>query len=317
MKAQSHLFLWILIFTNLSVLSPSVQAKKNGFVGGGSGVSKERNHQLEGNDGDTTESQIYLFDILGPDLEPMLEDPKDSLAYCPTSGFFEKTGYITIQANQFSEYSKMVELLDQWEKIEPSLSPMILAALHDVRWSCSRWPIPLAMGLDLGDLKIPPEQIFKLAIYNPILGVRLQRDEWLRLGATSRLGLLIHESLRHLQIRYSIPFSDLEIQTIVNQLLTISPSQSSLGAITDQLSKEVRDNLALLKSARDHFKMQDGSDRLLEILKANARRGGIQPIESVTLLEEYFLEWLPRLEANLATFFSSLRWTPLSRQKNE
>ncbi|MGI4991999.1 hypothetical protein ACRXCV_05190 [Halobacteriovorax sp. GFR7] len=152
-------------------------------------------------------------------------------------------GYEKFSFNRFEEmeiYPLLKERIDIWQESSPVITHAIKAALKGADW---RFTPHRVRSFYEGEL-------FEGAVfYSGVKGAWISAPVWNRVGDFTKVGLLIHEALRHMSISYGNKLSEDMIHDLTYRIVLTNPV---VGETLDSRSYYHRDSITAL-----HFRSKD------------------------------------------------------------
>jgi len=133
-------------------------------------------------------------------------------------------GYEKITLKEIPVGHQARSLVKKWNTNSPHLVNLILQAMDSMEWRFSAYKVPEAQ-----DAYVAPRSVgvpTPVAFYTKDLGVVVDTAAWNRLCETSKLALVIHESLRHVQLSYEqIPNTE-KLQDLTATIVLSNPQEA-------------------------------------------------------------------------------------------
>lgn len=207
MKAFCALILFI------SSIASAQGARQGGITGGGGHLIPENPAPI-------------LMDLyeLGPKVQ-------ETYQYINKDKFSSDSIDTPIDMSKISAMPLIEQKLKMWETSSPRLIEELKHSIKNTKWYAT--PFYFKVGNDQSftipttlSAKITSQQLIKIAYYNPLFEVWLSRPIWNRgLGDLTKAGIIIHEALRQMQLRYEAEIKEEHLQKITAYILLATPGQ--------------------------------------------------------------------------------------------
>lgn len=167
---------------------------------------------------------------------PNLIEPNISTTYT-VSALAQRAGTDLFDPLENSSISALLNRkLDFWQRYaQLSTTQNIVNDVREVLHTTTFYITPYAFGFSPVGYEVPDDfynsypnaKIEPAIIYIENFGALISAPAWSRLGPTSQIAALVHETLRQLQISYHHSMSNLDLQKMTALLVLRSPSQSN------------------------------------------------------------------------------------------
>lgn len=139
-------------------------------------------------------------------------------------------GYSEGQLRTYSGlYKKLEKRFDSWQSTSPVLVNVIKSAVSQIKWKLSPYKVKkMYKG----------KEAVGVIYYYKEKGAVLDVDIWNRSGDLSKMGLLVHESLRHVNIFYNGNLSEDNIHYLTTRIILTDPENENDSLDKAELFKE-------------------------------------------------------------------------------
>jgi len=189
--------------------------------------------------GDTSGGGTLLIKSQGAkpillDLALLKPDFVDSFTFgrplsMPDTEFLKVVGFERARIKEDPAYSEAMRKLDEWRDASPVVVGLIREALVRMPLLYTEHRLKILPEYEMtAEQKesLSSKQLVAGAIYDVVFGARISRPIWNDLGDSSRVGLLIHEALRYVQLSSTgvgRKLSNGAIQEITGRLVLTRP----------------------------------------------------------------------------------------------
>ncbi|MBI4041624.1 MAG: hypothetical protein HY390_07145 [Deltaproteobacteria bacterium] len=205
---------------------------------------------------DTAQPILYDFTHIQTELPNDRRTPEDDIHI---SEFSERVGYDVFPVYTTSAFKQAEQRLELWKTNSPVIVNYILEALKNVRWLYTPFEFRYSENQNQEPRleNIFPNHVLRPAvIYLLDLGAWISAPTWNTLGDNTRAGILIHESLRHIQNCYGMLKSNEKLEKITATIMLTNPTPGTCldsDEFLDDIILEIVKKNNELKQAKTEF----------------------------------------------------------------
>lgn len=160
-----------------------------------------------------------------------------------------------IEVQDLPAYTSAREILLKWQPQNKGLIDALLIALENLQIKYIWRGVPLA---DAETYYLPEEltrvyhggSLTPVVVYSATAGLLMSGPEWNLLGDLSQAGLLVHESLRRIQLSYSLTVSPQKLQALTAAIMLQNPSSGLDLETTQFLDQKLLDEINRVSSKK-------------------------------------------------------------------
>jgi hypothetical protein len=150
-------------------------------------------------------------------------------------------GYEKHAAADFAIYSELKKSIDAWSSSSPTLTQILNTAINGTEWRFSEFNVsPAADRYVANEVSQKEcEKIIPAVIYSDDLGALTATSVWNQLDFESQMGLVLHESLRHMQLTYGISVNTKTIQELTAKIILQNPESGESLDVEKYLGENI------------------------------------------------------------------------------
>lgn len=243
---------FIIVLMQLLVLSSAFAGVRS--TGGGNGVKK-------------IDGRVTLLDL--ELARPDYSENSSNQKLIETS-VTKIIGFDKFEFSQTAEFRGAIEMINRWKISSPIITNLLTSALEGMTYKLTFHGLLAQKSYFIpSDSQVNESDIFTVVIYDPKFGAWISGQLWNLMGQTSRQALLVHEGLRHIQMKYQLGLSHKDIQDLVAKIFWENPESSE--SLDDfhfdgRLSKLLKENHELKESSK---RIVSNSCSQLQVLAKN------------------------------------------------
>lgn len=172
-------------------------------------------------------------------------DMQKSSSLLPETRAYKKFGFDRLSTKNSSLIEKTLRQIQKWSTSSPAMSTRIANALlklpvyytkFQVRTHRQNFYLPKNTEISESDLSLA-------ALYVKDFGVFIEKSKFDQVSESNQIALLIHESLRQMQLSYLIPLSNQLLQKLTAQIMTTPKDGQSLD-VAEFMPEEIFNSAA-------------------------------------------------------------------------
>lgn len=180
---------------------------------------------------------------------PQIEDPQVMSPKIDFKSSRKVGGFRKVKAQNLDIYDVLKLKISSWDRFLPSVSSFLSKAIDemDIFVTDGHLPTDKSLEVDLASLKtsFPHSKIWKGINYSRRTGAILSEKIWNISGDLSRMGYVIHEAVRHLQIYYHDSVGDAQLFRLTALLTLEEPSAESSTQLIPLLPTQLKEEIEI------------------------------------------------------------------------